>query len=145
MPLILPLGSPLGCGYRRTRMPLNLASIHAWCAEADSESLLATQHLDVLETVWEIEQQALPEDVTAIVNINMLHIAPWLCCHGLFAGAKRMLGQGGIVLLYGPFKEQGQHTAVSNESFDTQLRAENASWGIRDVGSGDGGRPGGGF
>ena len=112
---------------------VNLASIHAWCAEADSESLLATQHLDVLETVWEIEQQALPEDVTAIVNINMLHIAPWLCCHGLFAGAKRMLRQGGIVLLYGPFKEQGQHTAVSNESFDTQLRAENASWRIRDV------------
>ena len=110
----------------------NLASINEWCAEVDSEWLLPTQHLDVLDTVWPVEQQALPEGVSAIVNINMLHIAPWACCHGLFSGAKRIFGDEGVVLLYGPFKQNGQHTAASNEAFDANLRGENASWGIRD-------------
>ena len=111
----------------------NLASISEWCAEVDGDGLLATQHLDVLDPVWALEQQALPEAVSAIVNINMLHISPWACCHGLFAGAKRILGDGGVVLIYGPFKQQGQHTSVSNEQFDANLRAENAGWGIRDI------------
>ena len=111
----------------------NLASIAEWCAEVDCAGLLATQHLDVLDTVWPIEQQALPEAVSAIVNINMLHIAQWACCHGLFAGARRIFGGGGVVLIYGPFTQQGKHTSVSNEAFDASLRAENASWGIRDV------------
>ena len=110
----------------------NLASISEWCAEADTEWSLPTQHLDVLDTMWALEQQALPESVSAIVNINMLHIAPWACCHGLFAGAKRILGGEGVVLIYGPFKQNGQHTAASNEAFDANLRGENASWGIRD-------------
>ena len=110
----------------------NLASVSEWCTEVDSEWLLPTQHLDVLDTVWAPEQQALPEPVSAIVNINMLHIAPWACCHGLFAGAKRILGGGGVVFIYGPFKQNGQHTAASNEAFDANLRAENVNWGIRD-------------
>ena len=111
----------------------NLASISEWCAEVDCDELLATQYLSALDSVWAVERQALPEAVSAIVNINMLHIAPWACCHGLFAGAKRILGDGGVVLIYGPFKQQGQHTSVSNEQFDANLRAENASWGIRDI------------
>ena len=111
----------------------NLASISEWCTAVDSEWLLPTQHLDVLDTMWAPEQQALPEPVSAIVNINMLHIAPWACCHGLFAGAKRILGGGGVVLIYGPFKQNGQHTAASNEAFDANLRGENANWGIRDI------------
>jgi hypothetical protein len=111
----------------------NLASISEWCTAVDSEWLLPTQHLDVLDTVWAPEQQALPEPVSAIVNINMLHIAPWACCHGLFAGAKRILEGEGVVLIYGPFKQNGQHTAASNEAFDANLRGENANWGIRDI------------
>ena len=111
----------------------NLASISEWCAEVDGDGLLATQCLNVLDPVWAVEQQALPEGVSAIVNINMLHIAPWACCHGLFAGARRILGGDGVVLIYGPFMQRGKHTSVSNEAFDASLRAENASWGIRDV------------
>ena len=102
----------------------NLASISEWCAEVDGDELLATQYLNVLDPVWAVEQQALPQAVSAIVNINMLHISPWVCCHGLFAGAKRILGDGGVVLIYGPFKQQGQHTSASNEAFDASLRTE---------------------
>ena len=38
----------------------NLASISEWCAEVDTEWLLATQYLDVLDPLWEVERQALP-------------------------------------------------------------------------------------
>ena len=69
----------------------------------------------------------------AIANINMIHIAPWAACLGLMAGAKRILPLGGILYLYGPFKQGGKHTAPSNAAFDESLRVQNPQWGIRDL------------
>ncbi len=40
----------------------------------------------------------------------------------------------GRLFLYGPFKRDGQHTAVSNAVFDTSLRERNPEWGVRDIG-----------
>ena len=37
------------------------------------------------------------------------------------------------MLIYGPFKQNGQHTAASNEAFDANLRGENANLVIRDI------------
>jgi hypothetical protein len=39
----------------------------------------------------------------------------------------------GRLLIYGPYKLDGQHTAPSNASFDQSLRERDPSWGIRDV------------
>jgi hypothetical protein len=36
-------------------------------------------------------------------------------------------------LLYGPFKRDGKHTAVSNAVFDSNLRDNNPEWGVRDI------------
>jgi hypothetical protein len=72
-------------------------------------------------------------DATAIVNINMIHIAPKAAYLGLFAGAQRTLSEGGILYLYGPFKQGGVHTAPSNAAFDESLRSQNPAWGIRDL------------
>lgn len=71
--------------------------------------------------------------ITALVNINMIHIAPWSACLGLMAGAGRLLPKNGILYLYGPFQQGGQHTAPSNAAFDRQLQAQNAAWGVRDL------------
>jgi hypothetical protein len=38
-----------------------------------------------------------------------------------------------MLLLYGPFKRDGRHTADSNEAFDASLRQGNPEWGVRDV------------
>jgi hypothetical protein len=43
------------------------------------------------------------------------------------------LAPGAALILYGPFREGGQHTAPSNASFDAGLRAENPDWGVRDL------------
>ena len=50
------------------------------------------------------------------------------------AGAGRVLPPRGVLYLYGPFKEDGRHTAPSNAAFDASLRAHNPDWGVRDLG-----------
>ena len=111
----------------------SLASIVAWREESQAPNLLAPQHLNVLDARWSVEDEVLPEPLSAIVNINMVHIAPWRCCEGLFDGAKRLLNEQALVLMYGPFKREGEHTAPSNAAFDQQLRAQDARWGVRDL------------
>ena len=70
----------------------------------------------------------------AVVNINMIHIAPWAACEALMAGAAHLLSPGDPLYLYGPFKRDGEHTAPSNAAFDARLLSEDASWGVRDLG-----------
>jgi hypothetical protein len=65
---------------------------------------------------------------------NVIHIAPWPVAEGLFAGAGRYLGADGRLFLYGPFKRDGKHTAISNAVFDTSLRDRDPEWGVRDIG-----------
>ena len=112
--------------------PINLASIKAWREEADAANVLPPRQLDVRDPTW-LTDCDLPTPVSAIVNINMLHISPWSCCEALFAGAAEVLNQGAVVTLYGPFKRDGLHTAPSNAAFDEQLRSQDAEWGVRDL------------
>ena len=69
----------------------------------------------------------------AVVCINMIHIAPWTATTALMAGASRLLSNSGVLVLYGPYRRDGRHTAPSNEAFDRQLRSSNPVWGVRDL------------
>jgi hypothetical protein len=71
--------------------------------------------------------------VAAIVCSNMIHIAPWSACGALLEHAERWLAPGSPLVLYGPFKRGGEHTAPSNAAFDASLRARDAAWGVRDL------------
>lgn len=109
--------------------PGNLASIdaHARDADPDGRILLPARGLDTTAPDWPVDTAG------AIVCINMIHIAPWAACEGLFRGAGRVLTPGGVLYLYGPFMRDGRHTAPSNADFDASLRSRDASWGIRDL------------
>ncbi|HJL18151.1 MAG TPA: DUF938 domain-containing protein [Sandaracinaceae bacterium LLY-WYZ-13_1] len=109
-----------------------LASIAAW-REAGlrerptSENLRPPLRLDVTAAEW-------PVDVAdALFNANMIHISPWACTVGLFTGAARVLRAGAPMVLYGPYKLDGRHTAPSNARFDASLRARDPRWGVRDL------------
>ncbi|HZV94067.1 MAG TPA: DUF938 domain-containing protein [Caldimonas sp.] len=67
----------------------------------------------------------------AVYCANMLHIAEWSTCAGLMQGASRHLVPGGVLVLYGPYLVDGEPLAPSNAAFDADLRARNASWGLR--------------
>lgn len=116
-------------------------SIQAWGeALPASNLLLPPLDLNVSVQPWPLSEVVV-ENLSAIVNINMIHIAPWEMCDHLMAGAERVLPLGGVLYLYGPYKREGKHTAPSNEAFDMMLRDSPAerlchrdsSWGIRDL------------
>jgi hypothetical protein len=69
----------------------------------------------------------------AVFCANVIHIAPWRVAEGLFSGAASYLRADGRLFLYGPFKRDGKHTAMSNAVFDTSLRQQDAEWGVRDI------------
>ena len=74
-----------------------------------------------------------PAELLAVFCANVIHIAPWRVAEGLFAGAGRYLRSDGRLFLYGPFKRDGKHTALSNAVFDTSLREQDPEWGVRDI------------
>jgi Protein of unknown function (DUF938) len=106
-------------------------SITAWMAALPCDTLNPPIDLDASSPHWPVESVA--SDISAIVNINMIHIAPWAACLGLLAGAGRILPPSGVLYLYGPFKQNGMHTAPSNAAFDESLRFQDPAWGVRDL------------
>lgn len=106
--------------------PLALKSIAAWRAEGPS-NLLPPIALDASGEWPSVEAEV-------VLNVNMVHIAPWAAALGLIAGAGRVLPPGGRLILYGPWIEEGVETAPSNLAFDDDLKRRNPEWGLRRVG-----------
>ncbi len=104
------------------------ASIAAWSAEAALSNLNRPLALDAADPDgWP------PLDVQAIVCINMIHISPWAATEGLMVGAGRTLPDpGGLLALYGPFREADVPLASSNAAFDDSLKSRDPAWGLRD-------------
>lgn len=107
--------------------PELLGSIAAWQEASGCSNLLPPLRLDVTSKDWPVGV------VDAVFCANMIHIAPWQACLGLLDGCSRNLRAGGVLVLYGPYRIGGAHTAPSNESFDRDLRSRDPSWGVRDL------------
>lgn len=94
---------------------------------ADGSELRDASVLDVSHGPW-------PEGpFDAVFSANTAHIMPASSVPDLLAGAARVLRAGGLLLLYGPFSDRGEHTAPSNEDFDAYLRSINPAMGVRDA------------
>jgi SAM-dependent methyltransferase len=113
----------------------HLNSIDAWRAHARLANVRAPMRIDLSDPAWcrGMHDGTGPGQLLAVFCANVIHIAPWRVAEGLFAGAARYLRTDGRLFLYGPFKRDGKHTALSNAVFDTSLRDNNAEWGVRDV------------
>lgn len=107
--------------------PAALRSIEAWRAAVGLFNLLPSVSLDARAADWPVTE------ADAILCINMVHISPWSATIGLLRGAERLLAPGAPLYLYGPYRQAGVETAPSNEAFDTDLRARNPGWGVREL------------
>jgi hypothetical protein len=113
----------------------HLKSIAAWRVHAGLENIRPPLRIDLSDPAWcpQMHDGSGPKNLLAVFCANVIHIAPWRVAEGLFAGAGRYLPADGRLLLYGPFKRDGKHTAISNAVFDTSLRKGNPEWGVRDI------------
>lgn len=108
----------------------SLASIDAWRLEARVTNMLPPLRLDASDT-WRLPAMDDGARYDGLVCINMLHISPWEATLGLFDNARSALVDGAFVLLYGPYRQGGRHTAESNARFDASLRVRDSRWGVR--------------
>jgi SAM-dependent methyltransferase len=106
--------------------PVARDSVAAWRAEAGLDNLLPPLFLDV-RGPWPVAA------ADAIFCANMIHISPWACTLALLSGAAAVLPPGSPLVLYGPYRRGGAHTAPSNAAFDASLRARDPAWGVRDL------------
>jgi SAM-dependent methyltransferase len=102
-------------------------SIRAWIEQEGVRNVHAPIGLNVCKLPWPVAR------VEAVLCINMIHVAPWQATEALLTGADEVLSPHGVLFLYGPFRRFGCHTAPSNEAFDAQLRANDPTWGLRDL------------
>jgi SAM-dependent methyltransferase len=110
-------------------------SINAWCESLQPEIVAYPLQLDI--SIPSLFKSTLPfdycnESVDAIICINMIHISPFTCTHGLFELAKEVLQENGLLYTYGPYRVNGT-MVQSNVEFDTSLKSRNSEWGVRDL------------
>ena len=136
--LVLEIGS--GSGQHVSHFARALPGLTFQPSEMDSErhgSIAAWSEglpnvrppiaFDVMRLPWPVHA------ADAVVCINVIHISPWEATLALMKGAGEILPPGGVLVTYGPYRRDGQHTAPSNEAFDASLKSRDPRWGIRDL------------
>ena|ERR1700736_262375 len=89
-------------------------------------NLRAAIELDVRADPWPVEA------VDGIFSANTLHIMSWSSVQEFFRGIGSVLGNPGVLCVYGPFRYGGRYTSESNAVFDDYLRNRDPESGIRD-------------
>ena len=82
--------------------------------------------LDVTQADWPMLE------ADAIFSANAVHIMGWDAVKAMIAGVGKLLSEGGLLVLYGPFNYNNSYSSESNASFDIWLKERNPESGIRD-------------
>jgi len=107
----------------------NHPGIHAWLADEGPANAIAPLELDVTVQPWPLPAQS----VDAVFSANTAHIMGWDGVVAMFAGAGKVLVDGGLFILYGPFNYRGRFTTEGNARFDQWLKSRDPQSGIRDM------------
>lgn len=103
------------------------AGIRQWLGEAGLANVRAPLVLDVSNP------PRLTGNYGYVFSANTLHIMDWPAVEGFFRLVGRVLEEGGLLAVYGPFNYQGRYSSDSNARFDQWLRQRDPRSGIRDV------------
>lgn len=111
--------------WQASDLPENLPGIRAWLDEAALGNTPPPRQLDVSLDEW-------PQSgYDAVFSANAVHIMAWEKVKDLVAGAAAVLGEGGLLILYGPFNYGNNYTSDSNRQFDSWLKLRDPDSGIR--------------
>ena len=104
----------------------HLPGIRLWLAEAALPNLPGPLAFDVAGA-W-------PDGrYDAVYTANTLHIMGWTQVERLFGGLPDVLAPGGLLTVYGPFRQAGRFSGPGDADFDASLRAADPRRGLRDL------------
>jgi len=103
-----------------------LAPLRARIEQEGTANLPAAVELDVRRHPWPVT------GIDSVFSANTLHIMAWQGVEDFFRGVGALLGAGGVLCVYGPFRYAKRYTSASNEAFDHHLQQRDAASGIRD-------------
>lgn len=103
-----------------------LDGLQAQFAASPTENVFGPVELDVNKRPWRCD----PVDV--VYTANTLHIMSWQSVESFFAGLDQCLQPESNLIIYGPFKYDGEFTSLSNAGFDLSLKSRDPKSGIRD-------------
>ena len=113
--------------WQPTDVASNLPGIRLWREEAALPNLRAPLEVDATD-----EGVRLEETYDAVFTANTVHFVSWGIVRGLLAIGAAHLRQGGDLLIYGPFNEDGAYTSEGNAELDAWLQERDPSSGIKD-------------
>lgn len=108
-----------------TDVQANIAGMNLWFNEYKISNIQKPQRM-------EVGKDELPKlKFEIIYTANTFHIMNWKECKSIMKMFGGRLREGARVIIYGPFKYEGQFTSESNAEFDQTLKARDPMSGIR--------------
>ena len=126
-------GNFLSVTFQPTEYNVNLFQSIREYSKDFPENILEPIQVDISKHFDELDPLIKNEKFDYILNINMIHISPIECTHGLFANSSKLLHSNGLLFTYGPYAVNGVLIPESNIRFNNMLKSDNPSWGIRDL------------
>ncbi len=112
--------------WQSTDIPSHVDSLNLRIKQAALPNLPEATSLDVNDDIWECAQ------FDAVFTANSLHIMSAESVESLFAALPAHLNDSALLIVYGPFRYQGEFTTESNARFDIWLKQRNPLSGVRD-------------
>lgn len=113
--------------------PARLDSIRAYVdtyqRETGAQNITPPLQIDAVRAGWGADRA--PQDLVLIVNL--VHLISTAEVHTLIKEAAQSLSETGSLMIYGPFRRNGQLTSAGDQQFDASLRAHDAEIGYKDV------------
>jgi cyclopropane fatty-acyl-phospholipid synthase-like methyltransferase len=112
--------------WHTSDLAVNHPGINQWLDEYSGDNISRPFEFDVTGDWPELK-------VDALYTANTLHIMGFESVKQFFAGLANVLNNNGKLIVYGPFKYNGEFTTPSNANFDIWLKNQNPVSGIRDI------------
>ncbi|KAJ8967326.1 hypothetical protein NQ317_001259 [Molorchus minor] len=105
-------------------------SIKAYANDTPTRNLKDPIRINIVEDwkTWNIGN-----DFDYVININMIHVAPFACSVGLFKNVSAIIKPEGLLITYGAYANNGILEPQSNRDFDNSIRARDPECGVRDI------------
>lgn len=111
--------------WQTSDVDANHPGIQAWLDDANLKNVQAPLSLDVMSA------DVTPRTYAAVFSANTAHIMSWPAVERMFLLVTTVLDRNGVFCLYGPFRENGEFSTLSNANFHRSLEMQNPLMGIR--------------